>query len=167
MVTKNEESHCNLKQWLQDFSLSNFPGKKVTKASLQIKAIINPIGHNKLPLYVITHVLNEMSTASTKEFYQICQTQITMMHNSFLKQIMKAISLHKLLVFILSDLKIKYLELLGAKKWKGVGMKSKHKTSTYSLHKLPSCDKYRACVVNAGKSMLPFLEWVKTAKCHH
>jgi hypothetical protein len=167
MVTKNKESRRNLEQWLQDVSLSNFPGKNVTKASLRIKAIINAISHNKIPSDVVTRVLNGMSTASTNKFCQVFQTQIAMMHNSYLKQIMKATSLHKQLVSILSDLEIKYLELLGAKKWKGVGVSSKHENSTYSLHELPSCDKYCAYVVNASKSALPFLEWVKTAKCHH
>ncbi len=46
-------------------------------------------------------------------------------------------------------------------------MNSKHENSAYSLHKLPSCDEYHAYVVNAGKSTLPFLKWVKTANCHH
>jgi hypothetical protein len=34
MVTKNKASRCNLEQWLQDFNLSDFPGKNVTNASL-------------------------------------------------------------------------------------------------------------------------------------
>jgi hypothetical protein len=108
-----------------------------------------------------------MSTASTAKFFQVCQTQIAMMHNSYLKQIMKATFLHKQLVSILSDLEIKYLELLGAKKWKGIGVNSKHENSAYSLHELPFCDEYRAYVVNASKSTLHFLEWVKTARFHN
>jgi hypothetical protein len=90
-----------------------------------------------------------------------------MMHNSYLKQIMKATSLHKQLVSTLSDLEIKYLRLVGAKKWKGIGVNSKHENSAYSLHERPSCNKYHAYVVNVGKSVLPFLQWVKTAKCCH
>jgi hypothetical protein len=167
MVTKNKESCRNLDQWLQDFSLTNFPGKNITKASLCIKAIINAIGHDKLPSDVVTRVLNRMSTASTDKFCQICQTLIAMMHKSYLKQIMKVPSHHKQLVSILSDLEIKYLKLPRVKKWMGVGVNSKHENSAYSLQELPSCVKYRAYVVNASKSTLPFLKWVKTAKCHH
>ncbi len=42
-------------------------------------------------------------------------------------------------------------------------MNSKHENSAYSLHERPSCDEYSAYVVNAGKSALPFLKWVKFA----
>jgi hypothetical protein len=167
MVTKNKESHHNLELWLEDLSLCNFPGKNVTKASLLVKVFINAITYDKLPLDVVTCVLNGMSTASTDEFCQVCQTQIAMMHDSYLKHIMKTTSFHKQLVSILSDLEIKYLELLGSKKWKGVDVNCNHESSAYSLHELPSCDEYRAYVVNASMSALPFLEWVRTAKCHH
>jgi hypothetical protein len=107
-----------------------------------------------------------MSTASTDEFCQVCHTQIAMMNNSVLKSMMKATSLHKQLVSILSDLEVKYLELLGAKKWKGVGVNIKHEVSAYTNQAF-TCDEYHAYVVDAGKNALPFLEWVKTAKCHH
>ena len=164
MVTKNEESRRNLEKWLQDFSLASFSGENVTKACLRIKAVANAIGHDKLPSDVVTRVLNGMATASTDEFSQVCHTQIAMMNNSVLKTMMKVTSLHKQLVSILSDLEVKYLELLGAKKWKGVGIDIKHEVSAYNTF---TCDEYRAYVVDAGKNALPFLEWVKTAKCHH
>ena len=164
MVTKNEESRRNLEQWLQDFSLTSFSGENVTKACLRIKAVVDAIGHDKLPSDVVTRVLNGMSTASTDEFCQVCHTQIAMMNNSVLKTMMKVTSLHKQLVSILSDLEVKYLELLGAKKWKGVGVNIKHEVSAYNAF---TCDEYRAYVADAGKNALPFLEWVKTAKCHH
>ena len=166
MVTKNEESRRNLEQWLQDFTLASFSGENVTKACLRIKAVINAIGHDRLPSDVVTRVLNGMSTALTNEFCQVCHTQIAMMNNSVLKSMMKATSLHKQLVSILSDLEVKYLELLGAKKWKGVGVNIKHEVSTYTNQAF-TCDEYHAYVVDAGKNALPFLEWVKTAKCHH
>jgi len=166
MVTKNEESRRNLEQWLQDFTLASFSGENVTKACLRIKAVINAIGHDRLPSDVVTRVLNGMSTASTDEFCQVCHTQIAMMNNSVLKSMMKATSLHKQLVSILSDLEVKYLELLGAKKWKGVGVNIKHEVSAYTNQAF-TCDEYHAYVVDAGKNALPFLEWVKTAKCHH
>jgi hypothetical protein len=164
MVTKNEESRRNLEKWLQDFSLANFSGENVTKACLRIKAVVNAIGHDKLPSDVVTRVLNGMAAASTDEFCQVCHTQIAMMNNSVLKTMMKVTSLHKQLVSILSDLEVKYLELLGAKKWKGVGVDIKHEVSAYNAF---TCDEYRAYVVEAGKNAQPFLEWVKTAKCHH
>jgi hypothetical protein len=59
-----------------------------------------------------------MSSASTNEFCIVCNTQIAMMTNSYLKQMMKRVPLHKQLISVFSDLKNKYLELLGAKKWK-------------------------------------------------
>jgi hypothetical protein len=166
MATKNEESRRNLEQWLQDFNLASFSEENVTKACLRIKAVVNAIGRDRLPLDVVTRVLNGMSTASTDEFCQVCHTQIAMMNNSVLKTMMKVTSLHKQLVSILSDLEVKYLELLGAKKWKGVGMNIKHEVSAFTNQAF-TCNEYPAYVVDAGKNALPFLEWVKTAKCHH
>jgi hypothetical protein len=164
MVTKNKESRRNLEQWLQNFSITSFLGENVTKACLCIKAVVDAIGQDKLPSDVVTRVLNGMSTASTDEFCQVCHTQIAMMNNSVLKTMMKATSLHKQLVLIVLDLEVKYLKLLGAKKWKGVGVNIKHEVSAYNAL---TCDEYHAYVADAGKNALPFLEWVKTAKCHH
>jgi hypothetical protein len=98
MVAKNKESRRNLEQWLQDFNLASFLGENVTKACLRIKAVVNAIGHNRLPLDVVTRMLNGMSTASTDELPQVCHTQIAMMNNSVLKSMMKATSIHKQLM---------------------------------------------------------------------
>jgi hypothetical protein len=100
MVTKNEESRRNLEQWLQDFSITSFSGENVTKACLCIKAVVDAIGHDKLPLDVVTRVLNGMAIASTDEFFQVCHTQIAM-NNSVLKTMIEVTSLHKQLVSIL------------------------------------------------------------------
>jgi hypothetical protein len=89
MVLKNEESHCNLQKWIQDFTISNFPGENVTKACLCIKAVANAIGHDKLPSDIITQILNGIWSASTKEFCNICNTQTAMMTHSNLKQMVK------------------------------------------------------------------------------
>jgi hypothetical protein len=74
MVSKNKEPHCNFKKWIQDFTISNFPGDNVTKACLCIKAFVNAIRHNKLPSDIITQILNGMSLAFTEEFCNICNT---------------------------------------------------------------------------------------------
>jgi hypothetical protein len=157
MVTKNEESRRNLEQWLQDFNLAFFLGENVIKACLRIKAVINAIGHDRLPSDVVTRMLNGMSTTLTDEFCQVCSTQIAMMNNSVLKTMIKTTSLHKQLVSILSDLKVKYLELLGAKKWKGIGVNIKHEVSAYT-NQAYTCEEYHAYVVDASKDALPFLE---------
>jgi hypothetical protein len=55
---------------------------------------------------------------------------------------------------------------MGATKWKDVGVNIKHEVSAYTNQAF-TCDEYHAYVVDAGKNTLPFLEWVKTAKCQH
>ena len=64
MVIKNKESHHNIEKWLKDFNLTYFPGKNITKATLHIKAIAiaNTIGHDKLPLDIVTRVLHVLIT---------------------------------------------------------------------------------------------------------
>jgi hypothetical protein len=91
-----------------------------------------------------------------------------MMTHSYLKQMCKGVLLHKQLVSVLSDLENKYLELLRAKTWKGVGINVKHKTSAYNVQDdTLSYNKYRTYVINAGKNALPFAKWVEFATCHH
>ncbi len=69
---------------------------------------------------------------------------------------MKATSLHKQLVSILLDLEVKYLELLGAKKWKGVGVNIKHEVSAYTTKHSPAMN--ITCMLST-LAKTPFLSW--------
>ena len=84
-----------------------------------------------------------------------------MLNNSY-----ESTALHKQPISILSNLEVKHLKLLGAKKWKGVGVNNSHKNSAY-FNEPPTCNKYHAYIVKASQNALPILEWVETANCHY
>jgi hypothetical protein len=74
-----------------------------------------------------------MSKASTNDFCDICKTQSAMLNSFYLKQMMRRVPLYKQLVSFLTDAETKYLKLLIAKTWKGVGVDSTKKKSAFEL----------------------------------
>ena len=67
---------------------------------------------------------------------------------------------------VLRDLEVKYLELLGAKEWDGIGHDASAFKAGLSKDVQDSYDEARALAVSRGERVLPFSEWVKTATCH-
>ncbi len=95
----------------------------------------------------------------TKSFNDVCSSQVAMRQTSFYKEILKSSSLHKQLVDVLNDLRNAYLELIGGKKWEGVGHPGQ--TQHNSVFKGESSPK----TLHGG---MPWNEWVKKyAKCDH
>jgi hypothetical protein len=138
----------------------------VILATILINAVKNSIGHDKLSSDVVAWVINGMSKASTDNFCNICKTHSAMLNSSYFKQMMHRVPLYKQLVLFLTDAETKYLELLSAKMWKGVGVNNTHKKLAFKLVD-EEYEDYQTFVVKNGCNAIPFDEWAKTVNCHH
>ncbi len=121
MIVKNQEARDALKLYIKNFDTTTFPGENVPIACLCFKAVATALGNHDLPTNIIRKVLDGFAKSSTKSFNDVCSSQVAMRQTSFYKEILNSSSLHKQLVDVLNDLKNTYLELIGGKKWEGVG----------------------------------------------
>jgi hypothetical protein len=121
MIVKNREARDALELYIKIFDITTFPGENVPITCLRLNAVATALGNDDLPTNIIRKVLDGFAKSSTKSFNDVCSSQVAMRRTSFYKEILKNSSLHKQLVDVLNDLKNAYLELIGGKKWEGVG----------------------------------------------
>jgi hypothetical protein len=156
---KNQEARDALELYIKIFDITTFPGENVPIACLCLKAVATAFGNDDLPTNIIRKVLNGFAKSSTKSFNDMCSSQVATRQISFYKEILKSSSLHKQLVDVLNDLENAYLELIGGKKWKGVGHLGQ--TQHNSVFKGESSPK-------TLRSGMPWNEWVKKYSiCDH
>ena len=179
MVVRNQEAKDAMLEWFNTFDIRNYDNQDVSGACIRIMAIARALGNDALPTNAVRRILNGFSHASNDTFKDLCNTTSAMMSSSLYAQGLKALSTSSRLRTILSDLESKYLELLGGKKWEGIGYEaSAFKASLsndgmvlYNGEMSPNdvfeeYDEARILAARNDKS-LPFSEWVKTATCHH
>jgi hypothetical protein len=107
--------------YIKNFDITNFPSENVPIACLRLKAVATALGNDDLPTNIIRKVLDGFAKLSTKSFNDVCSSQIAMRRISLHKDILKSSSLHTQLIDVLNDLENAYHELIGGKKWEGVG----------------------------------------------
>jgi hypothetical protein len=159
MVVKNQEARDALETCIKDFDITKFPGENVPIACLCLKAVATALGNEDLPQNIIRKVLEGFAKLSTKSFNNVCSSQVAMRRISFYKDVLKRSSLHTQLIEVLDNLENTYLELVGGKKWEGVGHPglTKH-NSVFKGERSPK-------MLRTG---MPWDEWVKKyAKCNH
>ncbi len=115
IVVKTQEAKDALESNIKDFDIMKFPSENVPSACLQLKAVAKALGNKDLPSNVIRKVLEGFAKSLTKDFNDVCSSQIAMRCTSFYKEVMKNTSLQIQLVDVLNDLENTYLELVGGK----------------------------------------------------
>ena len=162
MVVKNQEARDALELYIKNFDITNFPGENVPMACLRLKAVATALGNDNLPINVIRIVLDGFAKSSTKSFNDVCSSQIAMRRTSLYKNILKNTSLHTQLIDVLNDLENSYLELIGGKKWDGVGHSGQNQYN--SVFKNERNERLQKTL----RGGMPWDEWVKQyARCDH
>jgi hypothetical protein len=165
MVIKNQEAKDSIKNYIQTFDITKFPGENVPTACLSLKAIAKSLGEKDLPSNIIRKVLEGFGKSSTQAFNDFCSSQITLQRGSFYMDLMRGTSLLSQLNNLLHDLEVTYLDLVGGNKWDGII--AKPSTSSF-VNEVDNADDEDTASALAAKSNIPWEEWVKKfAKCHH
>ncbi len=164
-----------MEEYIKTFDIRKFPGEDVTKASLRLKAVAQSLGTNKLPTDIVHRVLEGFALSSTPTFSQLCHHQESMISSSLVKSTLRQHTLYKTLNAVLSDLEVKYMELLSGNRWLGLG-NTVTSASTFFTDTEPysddnadtdEYDEYMALTVHAGRRAIPFDIWVKDKVCRN
>ena len=173
MVIRNQEAKDAMLEWFNTFDIRNYDNQDVSGASLRIKAISRALGSSNLPTNAVRRILDGFSHATNETFKNLCSTSSAMLSSSLYTHGMRTKSVATQLHTVLDDLVAKYLELLGGKKWEGIGHESsafKAAFTTVIGGQTPTdiFEQYEEARILAaqGNKKLPFAEWVKTAVCH-
>ncbi len=176
MVHSNQESRRAMEEFIKSFDLQKFAGENVTKASLRIKAIAQALGPNKLPLDIVHRVLEGFARSSTPTFSSLCHYQESMISSSLVKHNLRQDGLYRTLISVLSDLEVKYNELLTGNRWLGVGTNASPLASTFISTTEDSdtedsdaddYEHYAVFTASTGRRAIPFDTWVKDKICRN
>ncbi len=134
MVQNSQESRRAMEEFIKTFDIQKFPGEDVTKASLRIKAVAQSLGTSRLPSDIVHRVLEGFARSSTPAFSNLCHHQESMISSSLVKANLRQDSLYKTLIAVLSDLEMKYGELLSGQRWLGIGHTTSFTKSTFHIN---------------------------------
>jgi hypothetical protein len=93
MVVRNQEAQDALKNYINTFDITKFPGKNDLIACLRLKAVTRALGEKNLPTNVVQRVLDGFPKSSTSSFNEFCTSQIALRCGSFYDKLMSKNSL--------------------------------------------------------------------------
>ena len=163
---RNQEARDLLQTWIKEFSILNFANQDVSKACTAFKAVVRSIGEKDLPDNTVRCLLGGMAHATNPSFKQVCATNEAMLSSSLYQRQLGTVTIMEHVKSVMNDLEIKYLALVGGKKWDGVG----HEPVAFLADKdalKTEYDGQARALAARGEKILPFNEWVKTANCHY
>jgi hypothetical protein len=168
MVVRNQEAKDALETYLKKFDITAFPGENVPIACLRLKAVARALGNDDLPKNIVRTILEGFSKSSTDTFNDVCKSKIAMRSDSMYRTLLKNSSLHNQLIETLNDLENKYQELIGGKKWAGVGHNGLLQGSLFKISTEDPEQEMLDARAYAALKKIPFEEWCKNyATCHH
>lgn len=160
LVVKNQESRDALVAYINNFTITQFPGENVPMACLRLKAVARALGNDDLPKNTVRKVLDGFAKSSTKAFNDLCSSQIALRRGSLMHSLIKTTPLHSQLLDVLGDLETTYLELIGGQKWEGISARP-HEASFKA-----EVDKFKD--KKTLRNGMSWDAWVKEyAKCDH
>ena len=163
--------HDHMSDWVKTFDLCAFANQNVSRAALSFKAVVRMIGERDLPPNTVHCLLSGMSQATNASFKQLCIATDSMNSIFSFKRKLGSIGTMEHTFSVLRDLEDRYVELLYAKSWEGIG----HEVSACLAGGTPTI--MSGSSVNGQVDIRPknegtkhassFTDWVKTKYCHH
>ena len=164
IVLVNEQAKRAMLKYIETFDIRKFPGEDVSTATLRIKDVCRALGHSNLPSDTVLRVLEGFMHASTESFRSFCQTQhnLVAMEDYAVSRHDKAIPVYKMLSRVLDMVGKMFVDLKSGDLWVGTSNEARRHSSAFNVE---VANEYRAYTIKAGKQVLPFKEWIKTAVC--
>lgn len=120
MVLRNQEEEDALVEYTRSFDIRAVPNQNVELACLKLEAVGRTLG-SKLPSNAIKCILRGFAEASNEEFKALCNYELTWLDRSENARAVAALGYQAHLSKVLKDISSKFLTLMAARKWNGIG----------------------------------------------
>jgi len=171
-----QDAEDNLQQFIDDFDIRKFDNENVDLAKLLLTAGARALGDSRLKSNAPRKVLEGMARCSTEPF-QLMVASILSLHSMASFRATLPRSTLAILLALLSNLSIRYNELLQGHLWNGVGHDGSAfvlereppamPTSTLTKDELEVFFVEQVRVYKATGQRLPFSQWVKDKECNN